>query len=402
MRVLQINTVCSLGSTGRITVDIAKELNCIGHECKVIYGQYFSNYEEAIYIGNRLENHLHNLGSRLFDKQGMFSVGNTKRCLHFIEKFNPDIIHLHNLHGNYMNIKLLFDFLSDVNIPIVWTFHDCWPFTGHCAYFDYIDCKKWKTGCYDCENKRSYPPSWFLDNSVANYQCKKYLFNKIKKMEIVSPSLWLAGLVKESFLSKYPVSVIHNGLDIDYFSPRTTLFRKKMGWDNKIMLLGVAMGGFTGRKGLAYFLELAKLLPDYYVIVLVGVTKAEKHFLPPRIIGIEQTNNLSELVELYSCADIFLNPTLEDNFPTTNIEALSCGTPVITFDTGGSSEAIDYQTGMVVPKGDLKELVNSILQMNVSFKIAHGADCRERAITMFDKKCAIESYVHLYYNILSK
>ena len=402
MKIVEINTVCGIGSTGRIAVDLAKVLSESGHVCEIAYGQFHTNFHPSYKIGNILDSFIHKLGSRIFDRQGFFSQRATIKLCKYLQRSKPDIIHLHNLHGHYLNIDILFQYLADSQTPVIWTLHDCWAFTGHCAYFDYANCNKWLSGCFNCPNKQTYPPSWIFDNSHKNYQQKKAIFNRLSNMALTTPSQWLADLVKDSFLSQYRVYNIPNGIDTDVFRPIKTELKSRLNLENKIILLGVALGGFTGRKGLHYFIELSKLLPKNYVIILVGTTPKEIKSLPHNIQGITQTNDVHELIEYYSIADIFVNPTLEDNFPTTNLEALSCGTPVITFDTGGSPEAINEKTGIQVEKGDLHSLHTAVLNMNKSFKEENTAYCRQRAVTKFDKHIALASYLELYNKILKE
>ena len=397
MKVLQINTVSGTGSTGRIVTDLATELNKQGDLCDIAYGQYNSTYTNSYKIGSKIENHLHNIGSRLFDKQGFFSSAGTEKLIAHIKINKPDIIHLHNLHGNYLNITILFNFLANADIPVVWTLHDCWPFTGHCAYFDYIDCHKWETQCDKCPNIHAYPSSILFDSSKDNFEKKKHLFNQVKNMTIVTPSVWLAGLVKQAFLSKYDVLVINNGIDTTIFKERDVeSLRKTLGIKNEIILLGVSAEGFEGRKGLTYFIELADKIGRGYKLVLIGCSKADKSKLPGSVIALNRTESTAQLAEYYSLADIFVNPTLEDNYPTTNLEALACGTPIITFDTGGSPEVVSAKTGIIVNKMDSKALVNAVITMNRQFKMNCKSICRNLAVDLYDKKIMYQKYIQLY------
>ncbi|QBO59675.1 glycosyltransferase [Chryseobacterium salivictor] len=398
MKVLQINTVSGYGSTGRIVVDLTKEMVKQGNEAFISYGQKDSKYKNSFRIGTFLENKCHNILSRIFDRQGFYTSRGTNKLIKYINEINPDIVHLHNLHGNYININILFKFLSQSEIPVIWTLHDCWPFTGHCAYFDYVDCNKWIKGCYECPLSKSYPPSIILDNSKSNYNIKKKIFNGLSNMTIVTPSEWLAGLVKQSFLSKYDVTVINNGIDTNTFDIKdVNALKIKLRLENKIVLLGVSAEGFESRKGLKYFIELAKSLTSSYQLILIGATKNDCKQLPNNVIAISRTNNAKQLAEYYSLADIFLNPTLEDNFPTTNLEALACGTPVITFNTGGSPEVVDETTGIVVDKMDSKGLLNAILLMNRQFKKTNSLNCRKKAVEYYDKKRMYKKYLELYH-----
>lgn len=366
MRVLQINSVCGVGSTGRIATDLYKVLEEQGHECLIAYGRGIAPEGINSYkIGTNLDNYLHVARTRLLDQHGYGSKKPTIELVKKIKEYNPDVIHLHNLHGYYLNLEVLFDYLEHSNKPVIWTLHDCWAFTGHCAYFDYIGCNKWKSECRNCPQKKTYPNSYVLDNSYQNFKQKKEIFTKINNLTIITPSHWLANLVKQSFLNKYPVKVINNGIDLSMFKPTQIDFRKKYYLEDKKIILGVA-SVWDHRKGLNTFIELASHLDANYQILLVGVTEKQKNNLPANIIGITRTNNIQELSEIYSNADIFLNPTLEDNFPTVNLEALACGTPVITYHTGGSIECIDETCGCVVKKGDIIGLIEEIERIVVN------------------------------------
>lgn len=397
MKVLQINTVFETGSTGRIAYDLANAINMNGDECFVAYGQGHTTYEKSFKIGTKLENHFHNLFSRLFDKQGLYTKKGTNKLIQYIKLIKPDIIHLHNLHGNYLNIEILFNYLETADVPVVWTLHDCWPFTGHCAYFDFINCNKWMVECSICPSIHSYPTSFFIDNSKTNYSIKKFLFNKITKLTIVTPSLWLKTAANQSFLKKFETKVINNGINTDIFKPRdVNTLRQKLDLGDKIILLGVSAEGFEGRKGLKYFIELIDALNDSFKLILIGVKNNELEKIPKKVVTITRTNNTNELAEYYSLADIFLNPTLEDNFPTTNLEALACGTPIITFNTGGSPEVIDKNTGKVVEKTNGIAFLNAVIEMNSQFKLNNTLLCREKAIVKYDKTVMYQEYLHLY------
>jgi len=357
LKVLQINSVCGRGSTGRIVLDIHKALIEEGHESLVAYGrESATGCENAIRIGTRKDIYAHGLYTRIFDKHGLGSQKATRHFLKDIERESPDIIHLHNIHGYYLNYEILFRFLKDFGKPVIWTFHDCWPFTGHCVYFTYVGCERWQRICHDCLQKRSYPGSLFFDNSKRNFERKRKVFTGVKDLTIVTPSKWLAGLVKQSFLRDYEVVVIPNGIDTTVFRPVQSDFKRRHDIEDRFMILGVA-NVWDQRKGLKYFLELADILENDEVIVLVGLTKKQVENLPENIIGITRTHNVQQLVEIYSAADVFVNPTLEETFGMTNLEAQACGTYVITFDSGGTKETIiDSSHGTVCGEKTTKAL----------------------------------------------
>lgn len=361
MKILMINSVCGIRSTGRICTDIADALEKQGHEVKIAYGR-FDVPEQckkyAVKIGNQLGVYFHIGESLLMDNSGMLSKKVTEQFISWVKEYNPDVIHLHNIHGYYIHVPTLFNYLKECNKKILWTLHDCWTFTGHCAYFDFVDCKKWKTGCFHCELKHEYPPCVLLDRSKENYLVKKNMFTGISNMTLITPSKWLADLVKESYLKEYDVKVIHNQINYDVFYPVASNLKEKYHILNKKVVLGVA-SIWEKRKGLDDFIQLSKKLNDDYVIVLIGLNKKQLKSIPKNVIGIEHTSNVQELAQWYSCADVFLNLTYEDNYPTTNLEAIACGTPVITYNTGGSPESAKYY-GMTVGKGNLEEVADIV------------------------------------------
>lgn len=399
MKILQINSVCGVGSTGRIATDLYKVLEEQGHECKIAYGR--GNAPEgidSIKIGSNLDNYFHVFKTRVFDKHGFGSVNATKKFIEEVKEYDPDIIHLHNIHGYYINIEILFNYLKEANKPVVWTLHDCWAFTGHCAYFDYVGCDKWKSGCDKCPQKQGYPTSNIIDNSKFNYEKKRELFTSIKNMIIVTPSKWLANLVKESFLGNYPVAVINNGIDLDVFKPSKSNFREKYRLEDKFVVLGVA-SDWSERKGLKYFVELSNKLSDNYKIVIVGVSEKQQQQLPKEILSITRTNNIKELAEIYTAADVFLNPTLEDNFPTTNLESIACGTAVITFNTGGSIESVSKRTGIVTKYKNVEEIINEINNIINDAKNYPSTECTNRADKYYNKKNIYLKYIDIYEDV---
>ncbi len=403
IRLFQINTIVNSGSTGRIAEDIGLAAIAAGHKSYIAAG-YTSrpSRSEVIPIGSGVDRKLHGLTTLLFDRHGFGSAGATKAFIKKMEQARPDIIHLHNIHGYYLHIGVLFDWLKSMQVPVVWTLHDCWSFTGHCSFFDRVNCYKWQTECHHCPNLRGYPASYGLDQSKKNYHEKKAIFNGINTMRIVTPSNWLANHVGQSYLSNYTVQVIHNGVDIDIFHPGASMenVKQKYSLDDRPIILGVA-STWDKRKGLHDFISLRQMFADDIQMVLVGLGKDQLTGLPSSIKGIERTEDIHELAALYAAASVFINPTYVDNFPTTNIEALSCGTPVITYNTGGSPEAIDEHTGFVIDKGDLKilsEKVKYVISMGKSFYLSA---CRTRAIKHFNKADRYLDYLDLYKSLLN-
>lgn len=395
MRVALINTTFEKGSTGRIVSDINHILKERGHTTFIGFGRGNQHKQESYIIGSRISLYFHVLITRLFDKHGKGSYLATKKLLIKLTEFKPDVIHLHNIHGYYLNYEVLFKHLKKMKVPVVWTLHDCWSFTGHCAFFDYANCNKWKSKCNKCPEKNMYPKSIFLDSSKSNYSSKKKYFKSLNSCLIVTPSKWLANNVKESFLSSYPIKVINNGLDLDVFKPTISNFIEHNNLNGKFIILGVA-NVWDRRKGLSYFIELDKALDDDYKIVLVGLSDHQISSLPETIVKIKRTNSQKELAEVYSAANVFVNPTLEDNFPTTNIEAIACGTPVITFDTGGCSEIVDESTGVVLQDKTVQAIINSVQKIRRVSKDYYSQTCIDKARTHFNKVVKYEEYIDLY------
>lgn len=401
MIIFQINSTQNWGSTGRIAEEIGQTIMAIDGVSFIAYGRCCNeSASHSIRIGEKVDIYNHVLQTRLFDHHGLASKNATDYLIKQIKKINPDIIHLHNIHGYYLNYKILFDFLSKANIPIVWTLHDCWPFTGHCCHYSFVKCVRWKTGCFNCPQKKSYPSSWFFDRSKTNYLDKQKYFTSVKNMTLVPVSHWLCKEIKESFLRDYPVKVIHNGVNTDMFMPIVPV-KILPDIKDKFVILGVA-SVWSKRKGLADFIKLSYLLEKDEIIVLVGLSKKQMQNLPDNIIGIQRTESIEELVSLYSSADVFLNPTWEDNFPTTNLEALSCGTPVITYKTGGSVEAINSCTGFIVEQGDIGGGLEMIRYIKQVGKLSFSKFCRERVVDFFNKKEQYMQYIQLYKDILKE
>ncbi len=380
MKIAYINSIYPFGSTGGIVRGLADF--CANDEVKVFYGRGEEGEGKILSSFSLL---LGGAFTRLFGREGLRRKRATKKLVKKLEEFNPDVIHIHNLHGYYINYEIFFSYLKRANKKVVWTLHDEWAFTGHCSYFDGELCKEYSKNCKGCKNKRAYPKSYF-DNCEKNYLRKKKAFLGVKDLTIVTPSVWLKGEVEKSFLSCYKTEVIPNGVDISVFKKRDSNFREKYGLENKKIILGVAYV-WTERKGLHIFNELACDLPENYAIVLVG--KAEK--LNERIIRIPKTENKEELAEIYSACDIFVNPTLFENYPTVNVEALSCLMPVITFSSGGSGEVITPFNGKVVARDNYEKLKQAVLESDFSDKAA-----MEKERENYNEKHAYSKYYELY------
>lgn len=363
MKYIQINTVCN-GSTGKIMGDIARKANKDGYQTLCIYGRR-KGYKDlnCIKVGGFFSFWLHVILTTIFDTQGHHgSYFKTRKMVRILRKENPDIIHLHNIHGYYLNYPVLFKYLkNEFKGEVRWTFHDCWPFTGHCPYFTLAKCDKWKKQCYNCPNKKRYPTSLVFDNSKKEYLLKKKYFTSLKNLIIITPSDWLNNLVKQSFMGKYTVITINNKIDTNVFKPTVdnNIIEKYCIPNDKKIVLGVA-SIWEDRKGLKDFIELSKMLDDNYQVVLVGISKKQKKNIPSNIVCIERTDNQYELAVLYTYASVFVNPTYEDNYPTVNLEAIACGTKVICYDTGGCIEQISKDSGIIVRVGDVEKIFLNI------------------------------------------
>ncbi len=396
-RIFQINVTANQGSTGRIAEQIGEKVLGRHWFSEIAYGRGNPRSASELYrIGNDMDMRWHGLKTRLFDNHGLASSSATHKLVDEMTRFSPDLVHLHNIHGYFVNYEILFSYFAEAGIPVVWTLHDCWAMTGHCPHFEAAGCERWIDGCYSCPEKKSYPASYVFDSSRSNYLRKKAAFTSLEKLTIVTPSQWLAGIVRRSFLKQYPVEVINNGVDLDVFQPSVGKQRGRV--------LGVA-SVWSQRKGFADFIALRELLPaDEYEIVLVGLSSSQIKKLPAGIKGIERTENMQQLVDLYSSSEVFVNPTYEDTFPTTNIEALACGTPVITYRSGGSPEIISPSTGTVVEKGNVQGLADAIKYYHTLGNDGLGelsVICRNRAGSFYDRKERFEEYLSLYIRLLA-
>lgn len=392
MKVLQINIFGNL-STGRIAVDLYHTLKAEGHEGVIAYARNtLEKGVPGIRIGSRWDVYYHGIMTRLTDRAGFYSKRATGKLIEEIKAYNPDIIHLHNIHGYYLNIEILFNYLKEAGKPVVWTLHDCWAFTGHCCHYSAAGCEKWKKGCFDCEQSRAYPAS-FTDRSEENYKWKKKVFPSLPGLHLVAVSEWLKAQVKQSFLCQLPCRVIYNGIDTGRFRPLHSDFRKRYGLEKDFIILGVA-STWSRYKGLEDFITLAGLLGEGYRVVLVGVSKEDKKRLPDRILGLERTNSVEELAELYSAADVFFNASREETFGLPTAEAIACHTPAIVYDATALPEVITKENGVVVPMGDLqavKKVIEEIRREEKKFSFGEFA---------YDKKEKYQEYLKLYEEIM--
>lgn len=400
-KLLQINVTLGNGSTGRIAEQIAEKATLHGWDCYMAHGGRYVGKSQfpAFQVSSKYDNYIHAVEGEFLGRHGLGSYLSTKRFVEKIKEIKPDIIHLHNIHGYYINYKVLFEYLAESNIPLVWTLHDCWSFTGHCTHFENGGCEKWKTECGDCPLMMAQYKTRFIDRSRKNFLLRKSLYEKLNNVTIVPVSHWLENYVSQSILGRFPIHVIHNGIDLDVFTPTENTIREKYGIPkDKTLVLGILGSGFDVEKGRMEFMRLAS--DEEVQIILIGLTDQDKEGLPDNIIKMGRTGSQKELAEYYTAADVLLNPTYNDTFPTVNLEAFACGTPVITYRTGGSPEAIDENTGIVVEKGDYDGIVAAIKEVKQKGKASYAKACRERAEQFFNKDERYEEYVQLYENIL--
>lgn len=397
MKVFQINTVYGVGSTGRIAAQLKAMLECQSDQCVVAYGRGFSTEENTFKIGTNIDLYTHALLTRITDRTAFYSKKNTKKLIEKIREINPDIIHLHNLHGYYLSIELLFRFLKEYQKPVVWTLHDCWAYTGHCAHYSSKGCEKWKTKCEKCPQFRSYPSSFLIDNSKKNYLKKKELFTGINNLFIVTPSYWLKEEVEKSFLKEYKVKCIYNGIDLEVFKPTEGNFRKQYNLEDKHIILGVA-SVWNEKKGLSDFIELSKTLSKDQQIVMVGLNEKQMKNMPADILCVKPVSSPEKMAEIYSAADVYFNASVEETMGLTTVEALACGTPVVVYDKTAVPEVVNYQVGKIIESGNILGVKQAIDSMPV--KNDMKSKCILHAKT-YSKHIKSEEYMALYREIYS-
>lgn len=396
MKILQINSSANLGSTGRIAEQIGELILNEGWKSIIAYGRSYNESKSMLYrIGNDIDVKVHSFQSFVLGNHGFASIIATKKLISFIKTLNPDIIHLHNIHGYYINLKLLFNFLSKSGINVVWTLHDCWPLTGHCSYFSDIDCLKWKTECNNCPKKGNYPKSFFFDNSKRDFYLKRELFNSVK-LNIVTVSNWLKNLTEQSFLNGHNIIAISNGVNSSQFiiKDKSQILINQYGLNNKKVLIAVSTS-WAKQKGFDDYLKLSTLLPSDMIIVLIGLPKEYRKTLPQNILGIERTESIDELVDWYNIADIVLNLSIQESFGLTSVEGFMCGKPTILYNTTASPELIlDSCMGEVVKAKNI-----NLVKLSVNKILLSKTDknkIRKIAIENFDSKVQFQKYIDLY------
>jgi len=402
LKLLQIDSCLGVGSTGRITENIGKLARSEGWDTYIMHGARYTGKSEMISlpIVSRLQEYMHISGSILFDKHGLFSTSETKRAIQLIRQINPDIIQLHCIHGYYLNYKVLFVFLAELNIPIVWTFHDCWAFTGHCGHFVHANCNKWKSGCYSCPLLGDYPKSLYFDNSQKTWLLKKDLFSRLKNITIITVSQWLDDITSESFFSKKAHFCIYNGIDTKVFVSKSTNLREKYNLKKKIVLVAAATA-WNNAKGLNDYFELCEKLPSECKLVLIGLSENQIKSLTKNIIGLPKTNNTNDLAEWYSEADVVMNLSYAETFGLTTVEGMACGTPGIVYNCTASPELITPETGFIIEPGDIDGILNAIETIKSKGKQFYSEACRIRAVSYFDQNKQFSEYIKLYKDLLN-
>lgn len=406
-RLLQINPVLRRNtSTGRIVQEIGELAMAHGWESYIAYSRGRDGMmpckSQTVPVGGKMSVAWHGLMTRLLDRHGLASERATHELVERIEDLQPDIIHLHNIHGYFLHYPTLFRYLAGIKTPVVWTIHDCWAYTGHCYYYSFAGCQKWKSGCGKCPQRRLFPASWWKDRSAQNFKDKARAFTALPKerLTVVPVSEWMKDEMLQSFMGKCRFKVIRNGINLGVFAPYDDdEIRYKYHIYQEHVLIAVA-SIWCREKGWDDLMRLAAMLRKNEVLVMVGVTEEQRRQLPKNVVGICRTDNVDELAQLYSLAEVFLNPTWQDNYPTVNLEAIACGTPVVTYHTGGSIEAVTSRTGMVVEQGDVEAMLEAARTIIGRGKRFYQAPCRDYALKHFDKDERYTDYLRLYDRLL--
>jgi len=395
-KLLQINVTANWGSTGKIAELIGREAMAQGWESYIAYGRYYNTSEsKLIKIGGRLDTYIHFAGQRIFDNEGLWSRTATKCLIHRIEEIKPDIIHLHNIHDHYLNYKLLFEYLNQSDVKVVWTMHDFWAITGHCMHFISAGCNRFESMCHDCPMRKVYPKS-FIDRSRQNYDLKRDLFSLNKNMTIVAVSDWVGNLFRRSFLNHIPIHVIPNGIDLLHFKPTHSTSNL---FEGKFVIMSVA-SQWKHDKGIEHYMALSKQLDSDEIIVLVGVDTTLKTQLPQNIIGLNPVYDAQQLAVLYTRADVVTIMSSAETFGLTVVEGYACGTPAVVFDNSAPPHLITPQTGFVVPDGDIDAAYHAMKEIKRKGKNYFSESCLRLTSQRYDKKISTMKYISLYKSIL--
>lgn len=396
MKVLFVNLVYAVGSTGKIIADMMEVLKRSGHDARVLYGAgEKSDDPDAVRVSGKSGYYFHNAVSRFTDHAGLYSRAATRKLIREIRAFSPDVIHLHTLHGFYVNYEMLFRFLKQAGVPVIWTLHDCWAFTGHCTYFSQANCTQWQTLCQDCRLLCRYPHCYGRGDVTRNYLRKKAAFTGVKNLTLTTPSQWLADQAAHSFLRDYPCVVVPNGIDRAVFRPQPSDLRAAYHLQDKKIVLGVA-NAWNARKGLPDMLALAEWLGAAYQVVLIGLTKRQLPHIPPNVLGLLRTADRTELARWYTAADVFVNPTYDETFGLTTVEAQACGTPAVVYATDGCPETLLTEDSVLVAQGDREALARAVREV-----AQRGVRVDDHAADRLDKDRAYEKYVRLYERVCS-
>ncbi len=402
-KLLQINSHSTYGAVGKLTEQLGRVASEQGWDTYLAAGKRHSrpSAQKTLSFDCVLSEYLHYLISLLFDAQGrgLASYVETKLLIRKIKKLDPDIIHIHQIHGSYINYQILLKYLAKTRAKIVFTLHDCWYYTGHCTHYDYHGCMKWKDGCHDCTQLHEYPRSLFRDSSKKNYSLKKELFTSISNATFITVSKWLEGEARRSFLKNLDIRTIYNGVDLNVFrfNPNTNL---KLHDDSKYVLLGIS-NGWDKMKGLDDYFKLREMLPNEYKIILIGVIYGQEKNFPKGVIGVPRTANVQTLVEYYSECDIVMNLSYQESMGMTTVEGMACGKPSIVYDRTASPELVDEETGFVVKAGDIQEVVDAVISICEGKSSCNPISCRKRAELFYNKDIQYQKYIELYKELIN-
>jgi glycosyltransferase involved in cell wall biosynthesis len=403
-KLLQINPVVRLNtSTGRIMKEIGELAIASGWESYVAYSGARDGLPDhsskLVPVGDKLDLAVHAVATRLFDAHGLASKRGTRQFIERIKEIDPDVIHIHNVHGYFLNYPLLFKYLKETGKPVVWTVHDCWLYTGHCYYYSEAGCDRWQTGCGHCPQKHAFPASWLADRSARNLQDKKRAFGSVENLTLVPVSDWIQKEMASSILADKRFQVIHNGIDLETFRPEAAEDSPAV---DGVQILGVA-SIWLEEKGWSDLMKMSTMLRPGESLVLVGkITEKQQKKLPPNVQWIARTDNVRQLAALYARSTVFVNPTWQDNYPTVNLEAIACGTPVVTYRTGGSIEAVTEGTGAIVEQGDVAAMLEKVRELAAADRAATTARCRAWALAHFRKEDCYKNYIQLYENLTTR
>ena len=403
-KLLQINPVVRLNtSTGRIMREIGELAIASGWESYVAYSGARDGRPEhtshLVPVGDKLDLAVHAVATRLFDAHGLASRRATRQLIRRIREIDPDIIHIHNIHGYFLNYPMLCKYLKESGKPIIWTVHDCWIYTGHCYYYSAAHCDKWRTGCGHCPQKRAFPASLLFDRSARNWRDKQRAFGSLDNLTIVPVSDWIRQEMASSFLADKHFQVFHNGIDLNTFRPEAAEGTPRR---EGTVILGVA-SLWHEEKGFEDLVKLAGMLRSDEHLVMIGrMSEGQRQRMPAGVEMIERTENAGKLAALYATATAFVNPTWQDNYPTVNLEAVSCGTPVVTYRTGGSVESVTDGTGFVVEQGDVEGMLARVRELAAGDRAATAERCRAYALAHFRKEDCYQNYIRLYENLAAR